>query len=114
MGKTPAQMVTRGMALKTGVVMAPTMYDQTPEQYMMRWNQGRSRWNSGQCSPLNTIWKCPCSQQPAMSTQVQNSTEATCLEKDERSCHAMATFPLLNLTPTSPARRMTMCPLSNI
>ena len=30
MGKTPAQMVTRGMALKTGVVMAPTMYDQTP------------------------------------------------------------------------------------
>ena len=90
MGKTPAQIVTRGMALKTGVVMAPTMYDQTPEQYMMRWNQGRSRWNSGQCSPLNTIWKCPCSQRPAMSTQVQNSTQAACLMKDESTFRVMA------------------------
>ncbi len=59
MGKTPAQMVTRGMALKTGVVMAPTMYDHTPEQYISRWNRLRSFWNSGQCSPLNTIWKWP-------------------------------------------------------
>ena len=80
MGKTPAQMVTRGMALKTGVVMAPTMYDQTPEQYMMRWNQGRSRWNSGQCSPLNTIWKCPCSRRTAVSTRVQSCDQAACLK----------------------------------
>lgn len=57
MGKMPAQMVTRGTAMKKGVAMAPTTYDHTPLQYMMRWNQDRRLWNSGQCSLLNTIWK---------------------------------------------------------
>ena len=42
-GKIPAQMVNRGMMIKRGVVMAPTMYDQTPEQYMMRMKGDRPR-----------------------------------------------------------------------
>jgi hypothetical protein len=32
MGKMPPQIVTMGMIMKKGVVMAPTTYDQTPEQ----------------------------------------------------------------------------------
>lgn len=50
-------MVTSGTAMKKGVAMAPTTYDHTPEQYMMRWNQVRRLWKSGQCSLLRTIWK---------------------------------------------------------
>ena len=58
MGKMPAQMVTSGTAMKTGVVTAPTRYDHTPVQYMMRSHQGSSRWNSGQCWLDRIIWKC--------------------------------------------------------
>jgi hypothetical protein len=60
MGKTPAQMVIRGMAMNMGVVMAPTTYDHTPVQYMRRWKRERPFWNRGQCSLDNMIWKCPC------------------------------------------------------
>ena len=58
MGKMPAQMVTSGTAMNTGVVTAPTRYDHTPVQYMMRSHQGSSRWNSGQCLLDRIIWKC--------------------------------------------------------
>ena len=60
MGNTPAQMVMSGMAMNTGAVMAPTTYDHTPKQYMMRISTGSSFWNSGQCSTDSTIWKWPC------------------------------------------------------
>jgi len=45
------------MMMNMGVVMAPTMYAHTPEQYMRRWNQLRSFWKRGQWSLFNTIWK---------------------------------------------------------
>jgi hypothetical protein len=60
MGKTPNQMVTSGMMMKVGVEMAPTTYDQTPEQYSRRMPKDRSDWNSGQCLLLKMIWKWPC------------------------------------------------------
>ena len=58
MGKMPAQMVTSGTAMNTGVVTAPTRYDHTPVQYMTRSHHGSSRWNSGQCRLERIIWKC--------------------------------------------------------
>lgn len=57
MGKTPAQMVSRGMMMYRGVVKAPTMYDHTPEQYMMRMNQLSFLWKSGQYCRDIIIWK---------------------------------------------------------
>lgn len=56
-GKMPAQMVTRGTAMKKGVAIAPTMYDHTPLQYIMRWKKVRRLWKKGQWSLLSTIWK---------------------------------------------------------
>jgi len=58
MGKMPAQMVTSGTAMNTGVVTAPTRYDHTPVQYITRSHHGSSRWNSGQCRLERIIWKC--------------------------------------------------------
>ena len=44
---SPIQIVRNGMAMKTGVVMAPTVYDQHPEQYIRRSNRRKRHWNSG-------------------------------------------------------------------
>ena len=62
MGKTPPQMVTRGMMMNMGVVMAPTTYDQTPVQYIRRWKGGRPCWKRGQCREDSMIWKWPLHQ----------------------------------------------------
>ena len=62
MGNMPAQMVSRGMMMYSGAVSAPTMYDHTPEQYMIFMNRLSLRCASGQYLE-NMIWKCPCAAQ---------------------------------------------------
>ena len=58
------------MAMNMGVVMAPTMYAHTPEQYIRRWKRGSPRWNRGQCSLDRQIWKWPCRQQRQRGLEV--------------------------------------------
>lgn len=53
-------MVRIGMAMKTGVVTAPTVYDQHPLQYIMRSNSRSFHWNKGVRRGLRIIWKWPC------------------------------------------------------
>ena len=50
-------MVSSGTSTNMGVAMAPTTYDSTPWQYMMRCSQDSLSWNSGQCSLENMTWK---------------------------------------------------------
>lgn len=62
MGKTPAHTVTMGMAMKKGVVRAPTRYDHTPEQYNTRIKGDKPDEKSGQCFFDKIIWKWPLHQ----------------------------------------------------
>lgn len=61
MGNTPAQIVTIGMAMKKGAVIAPTKYDQTPLAYMTRCSGDRPRTKKGQ-NRLKKSWKWPLHQ----------------------------------------------------
>ena len=48
MGKMPPQMVTSGTTMKKGVVMAPTTYAHTPEQYSIFCHRLRPGTKTGQ------------------------------------------------------------------